>query len=69
MLFFAPIAMIIYARSYRKILAESSKEDALKDPKYQFFADFKEDKYSQAYVVIFFVRRYFMVLLLTLTPG
>ena len=74
MLFFAPIALIIYASSYRKNLDKKSKEDAEKYPTLssansEFFKDFKNDKYSQAYVVIFFIRRYFMILLLTLAPS
>ena len=68
MLFFAPVGLLLYARSYRKNLAEMEPEKAAKNPNAQFFVDYKVDKYSQAYVVIFFVRRYVMVLLLTLDP-
>ena len=50
------------------ILGDKEGTDEEENPYAEFFADFKHDVASMAYVILFFLRRYCMVLIMILLP-
>ena len=67
----APIKLAYEAfKLRRKVTKVQDKDSVGKDenPYAKFFADFKPNRASMSYVVLFFIRRYCLVLALVLLP-